>query len=178
MKKRPQMALVHIGELLWPPVGIIFVAASEKGVIAVSIGQSDRLQFAHELEVRRGAQATDGDSWVRTILNRLNAYFQKADDLAQIPVDYRQLTAFQKEVYEQTRQIPIGSIGTYGRIAAKLNNPRSARAVGQALARNPIPIIIPCHRVVGKLGNLQGYSLIGGLQTKRLLLKLEGVMLI
>lgn len=178
MKKRPQMAPIHIGELIWPPLGAILVAAGEKGVVAVSIGQGDPLRFAHELEARRGMQVENGSHWVQTIIERLNGYFEKKDNLSQIPIDYRRLSPFQQAVYEQTRHIPRGSVSTYGHIAGALDTPRSARAVGQALARNPIPIIIPCHRVIGKGGHLRGYSFVGGLQTKQLLLQLEGVMLI
>ncbi|MCP4607507.1 MAG: methylated-DNA--[protein]-cysteine S-methyltransferase, partial [Planctomycetes bacterium] len=102
---------------------------------------------------------------------RLTRYFEGekidfSDDL-----DLRGSTDFQRDVWEANCSIPYGETRTYGWIAEKLGRPGSVRAVGQALARNPLPIIIPCHRVVGSSGSLGGYS--GGLELKKRLLELE-----
>ena len=80
-------------------------------------------------------------------------------------------TGFQRAVWQATARIPYGATATYGQIAALINRDRSARAVGQALGQNPLPIIIPCHRVVGSAGRLGGFG--GGIEMKRLLLRLE-----
>ena len=93
-------------------------------------------------------------------------------DLSTFPVDLENRSVFERAVLENTRQIPSGSVVTYSELAAKLGNPRAARAVGNALRRNPIPLFVPCHRVVG-VADLGGYA--WGLETKRKLLQLEGV---
>ncbi|GAI81218.1 unnamed protein product [marine sediment metagenome] len=88
-------------------------------------------------------------------------------------IDLTQLHNFQKKVLVFEKQIPYGWVSTYGRLAKKIGVPRASRAVGQALARNPFPIIIPCHRVIKANGSLGGFQ--GGLKLKRNLLELEGV---
>ncbi|HET7029734.1 MAG TPA: MGMT family protein [Candidatus Limnocylindrales bacterium] len=99
-----------------------------------------------------------------------------APDLAFVALDERGIEAFRREVYAATRRIPPGSVATYGEVARALGrtDPEAARDVGTALARNPFPIIVPCHRVVGANGKLTGFSAPGGLETKRRMLELEG----
>ena len=80
-------------------------------------------------------------------------------------------TPFQRQVWQALRTIPYGSTCTYGQLAAAVGNPRAARAVGMANHRNPLPILIPCHRVIGSTGSLTGYA--GGVERKRLLLSIE-----
>jgi methylated-DNA-[protein]-cysteine S-methyltransferase len=82
---------------------------------------------------------------------------------------------FQRAVLEELARVPYGATSTYGALAAAIEQPRAARAVGGALNRNPIPVVLPCHRVVGADGRLVGYG--GGLDRKRALLELEGVAL-
>ena len=100
----------------------------------------------------------------------------RAPDLAFVALDERGIEAFRREVYAATRRIPAGSVATYGEVARVLGrtDPEAARDVGAALARNPFPIIVPCHRVVGANGKLTGFSAPGGLETKRKMLELEG----
>jgi methylated-DNA-[protein]-cysteine S-methyltransferase len=93
-------------------------------------------------------------------------------ELSAFPVNLENGSVFERAVLECARQIPRGSVLTYSELAAKLGNPRAARAVGNALRRNPIPLFVPCHRVVG-VADLGGYA--WGLETKRKLLQLEGV---
>ncbi|AKM47478.1 DNA repair enzyme Ada (O6-methylguanine-DNA--protein-cysteine methyltransferase) [Edwardsiella anguillarum] len=103
----------------------------------------------------------------------LDAYFAKEhpcwQDLPLTP----QGTAFQRRVWQQLSEVPYGQCSHYGELARRLDNPRAVRAVGGAVGRNPIAILIPCHRILGKGGNLTGYS--GGLAIKRALLELEGI---
>jgi methylated-DNA-[protein]-cysteine S-methyltransferase len=89
----------------------------------------------------------------------------------EIDIDLRDSTGFQRKVLEAAVAVPPGYVATYGEIATRIGKPQSSRAVGQALARNPIPIIVPCHRVLASDGTLCGYG--GGLERKRLLLELE-----
>ena len=97
-------------------------------------------------------------------------------DLASIRLDDRDVDALRREVYAATRRIPFGSTTTYGEVARAIGrtDPEAAREVGAALARNPFPIIVPCHRVLGANGKLTGFSAPGGLETNRRILAIEG----
>jgi len=97
-------------------------------------------------------------------------------DLRSVRLDERGIDPLRRAVYAATRTIPAGSVATYGEIARKIgrSDPEAARAVGAALAGNPYPIVVPCHRVVGANGKLTGFSAPGGIATKRRLLELEG----
>lgn len=96
------------------------------------------------------------------------AYLAKQPFPLDLPVDLSGVPAFSRRVLEACRQIPFGAVTTYAELAKELGCPRGARAVGQALARNPVPLVIPCHRVVGASGQLTGFA--GGLDWKRNLL--------
>jgi len=98
------------------------------------------------------------------------------DDLADLALDLGGTGAFDRAVYRETRAIPAGSTSTYGAIAARLGDPGQARAVGQALGRNPWPIVVPCHRVTGAGGRMGGFSAPGGRATKLKLLEIEGAL--
>lgn len=105
------------------------------------------------------------------VARELDAYFAgdlRAFDLVLAPAG----SPFQRRVWEALRRIPFGATTTYGELAVRIGRPGSARAVGSAVARNPISIVVPCHRVVGADGNLTGYA--GGVERKRFLLALEG----
>jgi len=95
-------------------------------------------------------------------------------DLSSIPLDERGIDDFRRAVYAKTRDIPAGTTRSYGDVARATGRPDGARDVGVALARNPFPIIVPCHRVVAANGALTGFSAPGGLETKRRMLELEG----
>jgi methylated-DNA-[protein]-cysteine S-methyltransferase len=103
-------------------------------------------------------------------------YFTDPGYRFELPVDLDRLTPFQVTVLQAARSIPSGSVWTYGQLARTIGSPKASRAVGQALGRNPVPIVIPCHRVVASDGSLGGYSGGGGLQSKRFLLGLEGAI--
>ena len=98
----------------------------------------------------------------------------QARDLRDVPIDDRGIDQWRREVYAATREIPAGSTRSYGEVARAIGRPDGARGVGTALARNPFPIIVPCHRVVAANGALTGFSAPGGLETKRRMLELEG----
>jgi methylated-DNA-[protein]-cysteine S-methyltransferase len=95
-------------------------------------------------------------------------------DLRSVLLDEREIDDFRRAVYAATREIPAGTTRSYGDVARAIGRPDGARDVGAALARNPFPIIVPCHRVVAANGALTGFSAPGGLQTKRRMLELEG----
>jgi len=98
------------------------------------------------------------------------------DDFADLPLDLGRASVFEGEVYRETRAIPAGETASYGVIAARLGDSGLARAVGQALGRNPWPIVIPCHRVTGADGRMGGFSAPGGRATKLRLLEIEGAL--
>jgi methylated-DNA-[protein]-cysteine S-methyltransferase len=95
-------------------------------------------------------------------------------DLTGVPVDFGGTQPFERRVYEAARSIQPGSTRTYGELAAEVGEPGEARAVGVAMARNPVPLVVPCHRVVAADGRLGGFSAPGGVATKRRLLEIEG----
>ena len=98
----------------------------------------------------------------------------ESPDLGDVPIDERGIDAFRRRVYVATRDIRPGTTATYGQIARAIGEPDAARDVGAALARNPLPVIVPCHRVLAANGALTGFSAPGGLATKRRMLELEG----
>jgi methylated-DNA-[protein]-cysteine S-methyltransferase len=112
--------------------------------------------------------------WNLPLVRRLKAYVEGVmDDFRDVVIDPGPQTEFRLRVIEHCRQIPPGSTLTYGQLAARAGHPRAARAVGNCMAANRIPLIVPCHRVVGADGALRGYSANGGLRLKQSLLDLE-----
>lgn len=152
------------------PLGPLYVAASKRGVCCVGLGIS-RQAFLDMLDPT--ARAERDPAAVAEATRQLQEYLAGQRQTVDVPVDLSRLTPFQRKVLQATRKIPRGTVWTYGQVARKVGNPRAARAVGQALARNPVPIIIPCHRVIASDGGLGGYGGGSGLDTKRWLLRLE-----
>jgi methylated-DNA-[protein]-cysteine S-methyltransferase len=114
--------------------------------------------------------------WVRTILRRIVLHFQGiAQDFSNVPLFLDQSTPFVRRVYKEARRIRSGKTMTYGELAKRCGHPNAARAVGTALSKNPFPILVPCHRVVGANGNLGGFSASGGLSLKLKMLSIEGI---
>jgi methylated-DNA-[protein]-cysteine S-methyltransferase len=112
--------------------------------------------------------------WNPHLVGRLQAYaLGGRDDFLDVEVDLETRTEFQRRILRLCRQIPFGQTRTYAQLAAQAGCPRAARAVGNCMAANPIPLVIPCHRVVASGGGLGGYSALGGLRMKRRLLALE-----
>jgi len=112
---------------------------------------------------------------VRDAIEAIQAIIRgEARDATQIPLDLARVGDFERRVYEITRAIPFGSTMTYGQIARQLGQPGAAQAVGQAMGRNPVPILIPCHRVLASGKKLGGFSAPGGTATKERLLRAEG----
>ncbi len=118
--------------------------------------------------------------WVRRLIERVQAHLEgRLQDFADVPLDWPRVTDFQKAVYLQAQEIKPGFERSYGEIARTLAlGPESARAVGVALATNPWPLIVPCHRVVSAGGKMAGFSAPGGVRTKSRLLALEGAELL
>jgi len=151
-------------------VGWVGVLGSNSGLLRIALPQESARE-AERLLGGRVREAVRADDFFTDLLQRLKSYFAGgrvdfADEL-----DLSPATAFQRQVWRLTRLIPYGETRSYGWVADKLGKSGAGQAVGQALTRNPLPVIVPCHRVVAKDGGLGGYS--GGLAKKRYLLLVE-----
>jgi methylated-DNA-[protein]-cysteine S-methyltransferase len=155
------------------PVGDVLVAASDQGVVEVSyLANHSRPESLRDLE-RRGYLVYERQDAVRPVIDQLDEYFAHRRNDFDVPVDVGGVTDFTRSVLSATYRIPYGKVRTYGDIAGEIGKPKASRAVGNALGRNPIPVIIPCHRVVLASGAMGWYT--GGPEIKRTLLGIEGV---
>lgn len=156
------------------PVGPVWVAATEAGVCAVGVGIEQPDRFFNWLADHTGTESPrEATEPLTAAVTQLREYFSRIRCEFHLPLDVHG-TSFQVAVWTQIARIPYGSTATYGEVAQRLNRPRAARAVGAAVGANPLPILVPCHRVVGAGGSLTGYG--GGLEVKEALLRLEGVL--
>lgn len=160
------------GELAETPIGPLSFVAGDDGLRQVSFM---RLQ---QLKANEGFQdngpSLKGLETIGTLLIEANEFLFGIRKKFSIDVDWDVLHGFEREVLQEVYEIPYGEVLTYGEVARHLGKPKSARAVGRALSMNPIPIVIPCHRVIGADKRLVGYTAPEGLKTKTFLLQLEG----
>jgi O-6-methylguanine DNA methyltransferase len=158
-----------------PLVGRLYLALSSRGLFALSFGGSEA-EFADRLQ-RTGKRSVMRDpEKVKPAADQVRSYLAGLRKTIDIPVDMSAMTDFQRQVLGAVRGVPRGRHITYGELAQRIGRPRAARAVGRALGSNPVPIVIPCHRVLAADGSLGGYSGRGGVRTKRALLQLEGAL--
>jgi len=151
------------------PVGDLFIASTDRGLCRISYrvdGQDEELARAYGVRVLRMP--------LDEVRRELDEYFEGRRRDFDLPLDLR-VAPLHEAVLHELARVPYGRTETYGALAAKVGRPKAARAVGTVMNRNPIPIILPCHRIVGANGSLTGYA--GGLHVKRALLELEGAML-
>lgn len=153
-------------------MGWVSVLASERGLLAVALPCSTEKAARRELG-EETEQAEHAEGALADITERLRAYFSGEKAAFPDKLDFSAVTAFQRQVWEAARLIPYGETRSYLWLAERIGKPGAARAVGQALGRNPLLIIVPCHRVVASGGGLGGFG--GGLEMKRRLLMLESV---
>ncbi len=157
--------------------GWVGIAASSRGLLELSLPAISR-EMALSPLLHHWPTAEEGASrFIAVLDDRLSRYFMGENvDFDDQVLDPHQATDFQSRVWEMVRCIPRGEVRSYGWVAAQVGSPQSARAVGRALATNPLPIVVPCHRVVGRSGELIGFA--AGLDMKRRLLELEAVHLV
>jgi len=167
-----QAPLIQWGEMTCP-LGKLFVAVNRQGLFALDFGRPEN-EFLARLDAR--ARLEKNSEAVQAVLAQLRNYFAGKQFDFDLAVDLSLLTPFQRSVLELARQIAPGEVWTYHRVAEELGRPHSSRPVGQALACNPVPIVIPCHRVIASNGGLHGYSGGSGLKAKQWLLELEGAL--
>ncbi|MFC2041235.1 methylated-DNA--[protein]-cysteine S-methyltransferase [Chloroflexota bacterium] len=152
-------------------MGWIGILASAEGLVATTLPQQSA-QEAFQLLGDNVNQADYSPHLLDNLTERLKAYFNGHRVSFPDELDFSGATPFQRKVWEATRLIPYGETRSYLWVAEQIKRPEAVRAVGQALGRNPLPIIVPCHRVVASNGNLHGFG--GGLEMKESLLRLEG----
>jgi methylated-DNA-[protein]-cysteine S-methyltransferase len=160
-------------DLVDTPLGDLLVAVTDRGVCRIEFDpepERDLESLARDfgLRVLRAPKAVDESR------RELTQYFEGSRTRFELPVDLRVAAEFRLRVMHELARVPYGSVTTYGALAAKAGRPAAARAVGTIMNRNPVPIVLPCHRVVGASGSLVGYG--GGLERKERLLRLEGVI--
>ena len=164
--------LVDMGfDVVDSPIGPLFVAASTRGLAAISFESEpdDRLERLAKIA---GPCVLRSPKTVDPARRELDEYFAGRRRVFDLTLDLRALPPFTVSVLHKLARVPYGETTTYGALAAAVGRPRAARAVGTVMNRNRIPIVLPCHRVVGASGDLVGYG--GGLERKTALLKLEG----
>jgi len=164
------------------PIGPIHIAFTKRGVSRILLSKDPEETFVEYLEERYNKVAKRDDRGLAFFKKELRTYFSLSKKIEEVgprpifsfrsPIDLLEGTPFEKVVWQAIREIPYGKIISYEDLAIKIGRPKAARAIGMACKRNPIPILIPCHRVVGKDRSLKGYS--SGIEIKRRLLEIEG----
>jgi methylated-DNA-[protein]-cysteine S-methyltransferase len=162
--------------LFTTPIGMCGIAWGDRGVVAVQLPEAnERETRVRLLRGRTNACEEQPPANIQRGIEAIVSLLSGEDNnLTQITLDMRGVPDFHRRVYEIARAIPVGETTTYGVIATKLGDSTAARAVGQALGRNPFPIVIPCHRVLAANGKLGGFSGGGGNATKLRMLAIEG----
>lgn len=151
------------------PVGAIWILCTEKGIRELRLGGSAAPTAREGKE--RGISFVRRAAWTDAAERALAAYLAARAPLDALPLDVEAGTAFQRRVWEGARKIPVGGVWSYGELARRIGMPGASRAVGNALGANPVPIVIPCHRVIQSDQGIGGFS--GGLRWKRFLLEHE-----
>lgn len=153
------------------PVGALLLATTDAGLVRVAFEYEGFEAVVEELSTRLRAHAGQDARRLDEASRELERYFAGTLRAFTVPVDHVLSSGFRREVLRRLPHIPYGSSASYQEVAEQVGSPRAARAVGSACATNPVPIVIPCHRVLRSDGTLGGYS--GGLDVKRFLLALE-----
>lgn len=174
MKRHERHPAAAYRSLFATDLGVGGVVASDEGLVEVYLpfDGADREGMTARIAARYPVAAKESPL-TRKAAGLLARYFDGESVTFDVPIDRQGFTPFQWAVYEAVRAIPAGEVRSYSQVAAEIGRPRAARGIGGAMARNPLPIIIPCHRVVGKTGGMTGYSAPGGIVSKQWLLAME-----
>ena len=156
------------------PAGALAMAASKKGLARLFFcARTDYVNFLADYDLSEGSPA---DGLLGEAFRQVTEYFDGQRKVFDLPLDLSGQSPFREKALWQCARIPFGQTITYGELADRAGNPKAARAAGGAMAKNPIALVIPCHRVVGSDRGLHGFSSPGGLDTKAILLRHEGVL--
>jgi methylated-DNA-[protein]-cysteine S-methyltransferase len=153
------------------PIGDLLLAATELGLLRVAFSAEDFDAVLQSLADRVSPRVLEAPARLDTAARELAEYFAGKRRAFDFPLDRRLSTGFRGAVLRQLSEIDYGDTATYGAIAQRAGNPKAVRAVGTACATNPLPLVVPCHRVVRSDGTMGGY--LGGVEAKRMLLALE-----
>jgi methylated-DNA-[protein]-cysteine S-methyltransferase len=153
------------------PVGLLLVAATERGVVRLAYPGEDHAAVLQRLADRVSPRVLRAPARLEPVARQLDEYFAGRRQSFDVALDWRLSTGFRSVVLHELVGIGYGRTASYTSVAARAGNPRAVRAVGSACATNPLPVLVPCHRVVRSDGGLGGY--LGGLEAKRALLALE-----
>jgi methylated-DNA-[protein]-cysteine S-methyltransferase len=157
------------------PLGALVAAVTGRGLVRLSYSEAHSDAVLEELARRVSPRVLEDRAALDDVMRELDEYFTGRRHRFELTIDWRLVpSGFARRVLQATKRVPFGRLTTYKDIAGKAGSPGAARAVGNALGANPIPIVVPCHRVVHADGSLGGYT--GGLQRKRYLLRLEGAL--
>ena len=170
------MDKLYIGQTDRTALGKFWVAVSDLGLAAVEWGLN-RVEFEAYLSKRFKRTVEFSPEHVLEASTQLKEYLSGQRREFTLVIDWAMLRQFQQSVLHATYKIPYGETRTYKEITGNISRPHAARAVGGAEATNPMPLVIPCHRVIGVDGKLHGYGMVEGIKTKAWLLKLEGAMI-
>jgi methylated-DNA-[protein]-cysteine S-methyltransferase len=154
------------------PIGELILFVTSRGLLRVKYADEPIESVLADVATRVSPRILRAPSRTDEARRQLEGYFGLRRRTFSLPIDWSLVHGFATGVLRQTARIPFGDVRTYGQVAAEAGSPRAARATGNALGSNPIPIVVPCHRVLHADGGLGGYS--GGLDRKRYLLALEG----
>jgi methylated-DNA-[protein]-cysteine S-methyltransferase len=157
------------------PLGELFVATTTRGLLEIGFEAEQVDAYLERICARVSPAVLEAPGRLDDVRRQLDEYFTGRRETFQLPLDWslaRQ--GFGRRVLDATARIPFGGVLTYREVAARAGNPKAIRAAGSALGANPIPIVVPCHRVLRTGGALGGYG--GGIERKRRLLEIEGVV--
>jgi len=156
------------------PLGTLTVIVTPRGLVRLSYPGEGIATQLDELADRVSPRILEAPERTDPVRRQLDEYFDGARRAFDVPIDWRLVRGLAGDVLRATARIPFGSVSSYRQIAEEAGSPRAYRAAGNALGSNPVPIVVPCHRVLHVSGGLGGYT--GGLDRKRFLLRLEGVL--
>lgn len=170
MKTQPNC--YHIFKTKWGWFGLL---ASDKGLVRACLPLNNK-DDVHRHLLSGVENAVAEDTVFTSIENAVKDYYDgKKADFTAVEVDLRAFTPFQRSVLSALQSVTYGNQVTYGQLAGAVGSPKAARAIGGCMAKNPLPLIVPCHRVTGASGQMTGFSAPGGIETKRRMLQLEGL---
>ena len=156
------------------PVGELLLAVTPRGLAYVAFDDEERDELLERLARRLSPRILEHRAATDEVRRQLDEYFEGERSRFELKLDRRLMRGIARDVLTATARVPFGRTTTYGRIAERIGRPRASRAVGNALGSNPIPIVVPCHRVLRSGGDVGGYA--GGPERKRRLLRLEGAL--
>jgi methylated-DNA-[protein]-cysteine S-methyltransferase len=157
------------------PLGTLMVASTPRGLVRLAYtGSRGEDEVIEDLADKLSPRVLEAPQRLDEVRRELEEYFEGSRDEFDLPIDWSLTRGFTSKVLRQTARIGFGKTSTYAEMASRAGSPRAVRAAGNALGANPIPVVVPCHRVLRSGGALGGYT--GGVERKEFLLRLEGVL--